>query len=193
MAGLVALGLLPSTIDILSVPLVSSLAATHPGIRIRLAMGYAGPLIVWLQAGEIDAALLYGVGHSSGVQARALIEEPLWVIGPKEARLRRDQPIPPFTQIGKPLVLPSAPHVIRTLVDHACAVSKVELTIAAETNALSVQCRLVLGGHGLTILPPMAVADDLHSGQVSGTPLAENRPSPAPSCSPCPPRYSCRP
>jgi DNA-binding transcriptional LysR family regulator len=70
-------------------------------------------------------------------------------------------------------VLPSAPHGIRSLVDHACAVSKVALTIAAETNALSVQRSLVLGGHGLTILPPIAVADDLRSGQLSGAPLAE--------------------
>jgi LysR family transcriptional regulator, nitrogen assimilation regulatory protein len=48
----------------------------------------------------------------------------------------------------------------------------VQLTIAAETNALSVQRSLVLGGHGLTILPPIAVADDLRSGQLTGAPLA---------------------
>ncbi len=171
--GLVTLGLLPSTIDILSGPLVTSLAQTHPGVRLRLATGYAGTLLEWLQSGEIDAALLYGAERSSGVQAQPLIEEPLWVIGPKDARLRRNRPLPLAKLIGRPLVLPSAPHGIRTLVDHACAVSKVALTIAVETNALSVQRRLVLGGHGLTILPPIAVADDLRSGQLSGAPLAE--------------------
>lgn len=171
--GLVTLGLLPSTIDSLSGPLVSGLAAAYPGIRIRLAMGYAGTLLRWLQSGEVDAALLYGAERSSDVQTQPLIEEPLWVIGPKEAKLRRSKPVPLARLTGKPLVLPSAPHGIRTLVDHACAVSKVQLTIAAETNALSVQRSLVLGGHGLTILPPIAVADDLRSGQLSGAPLAE--------------------
>jgi LysR family transcriptional regulator, nitrogen assimilation regulatory protein len=170
--GLVTLGLLPSTIDILSGPLVSGLAATHPGIRIRVAMGYAGTLLQWLQSGEIDAALLYGAERSAGVQTRPLVEEPLWVIGPKAARLRRDKPMPLAKLIGRPLVLPSTPHGIRTLVDHACAVANVKLTIAAETNALSVQRSLVLGGHGLTILPPIAVADDIRAGQLSGTPLA---------------------
>ena len=95
------------------------------------------------------------------------------MIGPKEAKLRRTKPMPLIKLIGKPLVLPSAPHGIRTLVDHACAVSNVNLTISAETNALSVQRSLVLGGHGLTILPPIAVADDLRAGQLTGTPLAD--------------------
>jgi DNA-binding transcriptional LysR family regulator len=171
--GLVTLGLLPSTIDMLSGPLVSALTASYPGIRLRIAMGYAGTLLGWLQSGEIDAGLLYGAERSFEIQTRPLIEEPLWVIGPKDAKLRRHRPMPLRRLVGKPLVLPSAPHGIRTLVDHACAVAKVALTVAAETNALSVQRSLVLGGHGLTILPPIAVADDLRSGQLSGAPLAE--------------------
>jgi len=171
--GLVTLGLLPSTIDMLSGPLVSALAASYPGIRVRITVGYAGTLLRWLQTGEIDAGLLYGAERSPEVRTQPLIEEPLWVIGPKAAKLRRDRPMPLAQLTGKPLVLPSAPHGIRTLVDHACAVSKLELTVAVETNALSVQRSLVLGGHGLTILPPIAVADDLRTGLLSGAPLAE--------------------
>lgn len=171
--GLVTLGLLPSTIDALSSPLVSAIAAAYPGIRIRIAMGYAGTLLRWLQAGEIDAALLYGAERSPDVQTRPLIEEALWVIGPKSAKLRRNKPVALSALAGKPLVLPSQPHGIRTLVDHACAVSNVELSISVETNALSVQRSLVIGGHGLTILPPIAVADDLRSQLLSGAPLGE--------------------
>ena len=171
--GLVTLGLLPSTIDMLSGPLVAALAADHPGIRIRIAMGYAGTLLRWLQTGEIDAGLLYGAKRSPDVRTRPLIGEPLWVIGPGAAKLRRNQPYPLSRLIGQPLVLPSAPHGIRTLVDHACAVARLSLTVAAETNSLSVQRSLVLGGHGLTILPPIAVADDLRSGQLSGAPLSD--------------------
>jgi DNA-binding transcriptional LysR family regulator len=171
--GLVTLGLLPSTIDTLSSQLVSDVAATYPGIRVRIAMGYAGTLLRWLQSGEIDAALLYGAERSPEIQTTPLIEEPLWVIGPREAWLRRNRPIPLAKLVGQPLVLPSPPHGIRTLVDHACAVADVRLTISAETNALSVQRSLVLGGHGLTILPPIAVAEDLRSQQLSGAPLTD--------------------
>jgi LysR family transcriptional regulator, nitrogen assimilation regulatory protein len=169
--GLVTLGMLPSTIDTLSAPLVSAVAANYPGIRVRIAMGYAGTLLRWLQSGEVDAALLYGAERLPDLQTQPLIEEPLWVIGPKEAKLHAGKAIPLASLAGKPLVLPSSPHGIRTLVDHACAVSKVQLSISAETNALSVQRSLVLGGHGLTILPPIAVAEDLRSGALTGAPL----------------------
>ena len=171
--GLVTLGLLPSTIDALSAPLVSSIAANHPGIRVRIAMGYAGTLLRWLQAGEIDAALLYGAERLAELQTWPLIEEPLWVIGPGEAGLRADKPMPLSRLVGNALILPSAPHGIRTLVDHACAVSRLRLTVCVETNALSVQRSLVLGGHGWTILPPIAVAEDLRTRKLSGTPLAK--------------------
>lgn len=169
--GLVTLGLLPSTIDMLSSPLVAAIAQNYPGIRVRIAMGYAGTLLRWLEAGEVDAALLYGAERSPDIRTKPLIEEPLWVIGPR-GDMRRSRPVPLAKLAGRSMVLPSAPHGIRTLVEHACAVANVQLNIAAETNALSVQRSLVLGGHGWTILPPIAVADDLRTQQLAGAPLA---------------------
>jgi DNA-binding transcriptional LysR family regulator len=171
--GLVTVGLLPSTCDLLSSALVSAVAANHPGIRIRIAMGYAGTLQQWLETGEIDTALLYGMERSPNIHARPLLDEALWVVGAPAARLRRQQPVPLASLAGQPLILPSAPHGIRTLMDHACAVSNVELTVVAETNAMSIQKSLVLGGHGLTILPPIAFSDELARKQVTAAPLGD--------------------
>lgn len=172
-SGLVTLGLLPSTVDLLSSPLVEAVAAAYPAIRMRIAVGYAGTLMQWLQSGEVDAALLYGAERSPELQATPLIEEALWVIGPPQAGLTLAKPMGLADLAGSKLVLPSAPHGIRTLVEHACAVAQVTLDIGAETNALSVQRALVLGGHGLTILPPVAVAEDLRMHKLSGTPLVQ--------------------
>jgi len=171
--GLVTVGLLPSTSELISSPLVSAVAAKYPGIRMRIAMGYAGTLQQWLETGEIDAALLYGVERSPNITATPLLEEALWVVGAASAKLRRQKPVPLASLAGKPLILPSGPHGIRTLVDHACAVSNVELTIAVETNAMSIQKSLVLGGHGLTILPPIAFADELGRKLVTAAPLCD--------------------
>jgi len=172
-SGLVTVGLLPSTCDLISSPLVSAVAANYPGIRMRIAMGYAGTLQQWLETGEIDAALLYGVERSPNINARPLLDEDLWVVGAPAARLRRQKPVPLASLAGRPLILPSGPHGIRTLVDHACAVSNVELSVTAETNAMSIQKSLVLGGHGLTILPPIAIAEELARKQVTAAPLCD--------------------
>jgi DNA-binding transcriptional LysR family regulator len=67
----------------------------------------------------------------------------------------------------------SAPHGLRTLVEHAATLMGLELNVVAKTNAMSVQKSLVLGGHGLTILPTIAVADDFARGQLAGAPLIE--------------------
>jgi len=169
--GLVTLGLLPSTCGVLSSPLVSAMREAHPGIRLRITTGYAGTLQQWVESGEVDVALIYGTARSPAIQTKALIEEALWIVAPPAVKLRKGKPVPLASLAGKPLILPSAPHGIRTLVDHACAVSNVELTLSVETNAMSVQKDLVLGGHGLTILPPIAVADDVRRKRLSAAPI----------------------
>ena len=68
----------------------------------RIAMGYAGTLQQWLETGEIDAALLYGVERSPNIQTRPLLEEALWVVGPPSAKLQRRKPVPLASLCGSP-------------------------------------------------------------------------------------------
>jgi len=172
-SGLATLGLLPSTIERLAGPLVAAMAQRYPGIRLNLAAGYAGTLRRWLDTGEIDAALLYGTPHTSGVHATPLLSDTLWLVGPPASGLRAEQPVTLAQAARHPLILPGEPHGTRTLVEHACAVARVKLNVVVETNSLSVQRSLALHGHGLTIFPPVAVADDLRAGRLAGAPLAE--------------------
>ena len=172
-SGLVTLGLLPSTADLLSNPVVAALATSYPDIRLRIVVGYAGLLQRWLASGEVDAALLYGVERSTDIQTIPLVGDALWVIGPPESELRPSRSVTLLQLSRHRVVLPSAPHGIRTLVDHACAVANVTLNLSVETNDLNVQKGLVLAGHGLTVLPAIAVADDLHRRRLIGAPLAK--------------------
>jgi LysR family nitrogen assimilation transcriptional regulator len=172
-AGLATVGLLPSTSDLLAPALLNAVNAKYPRIRTRISMGYAGTLQQWLRSGEIDVALLYGTERTEKIETQPLLEEALWVIAPAVAGLRASKPVTLNSLSGRALILPSGPHGIRTLVDHACAVSHVELTIAAETNAMSIQKSLVLAGHGWTILPPIACADELERRSLSAAPLRD--------------------
>lgn len=171
--GIVTIGLLPSTCDLLSSALVRSVAESYPGIRIRMSMGYAGTLQAWLEAGEIDAALLYDPKQTSTISVQPLLEEDLWVTGLPEHGLRQDKPVSLAELEGQPMILPSASHGLRSLVGHAATLRGIELTIVAETNTMSVQKSLVLGGHGLTILPTIAIVDDLARGILTAAPLVE--------------------
>ncbi|MEO7852448.1 MAG: LysR substrate-binding domain-containing protein [Rubrivivax sp.] len=171
--GIVTIGLLPSICDVLASRLVSAMAHDFAGIQVRIAMGYAGTLQAWLENGEVDTALIYDAKPSQAIQTQPLVEEDLWIVGPLTSKLRKDKPVPLSSLASQPFVLPSAPHGIRTLVEHACTVAGVQMRIVAETNAMSVQKGLVRAGHGLTILPAIAVADEIARKLLRAAPLKE--------------------
>jgi DNA-binding transcriptional LysR family regulator len=171
-SGIVTVGLLPSTCDLLSSALISAIKRDYPEIRVRISTGYAGHLQDWLSNGEIDAALLYDTKPSPVIQIQPLLEERLWVIGLPDSGLKKKK-LSIGDLVDKPFILPSQPHGLRSLVDHACKLLKIDLNVTAETNSLNVQKSLVLGGNGVTILPSIAVADELARQELVGSPLQD--------------------
>jgi LysR family nitrogen assimilation transcriptional regulator len=171
--GIVTVGLLPSTADVLASPLVAAVTQDYPGVRIRIAMGYAGTLQQWLDSGEIDMAIIYGVKHAPLIRVRPLLSEPFWIVGHASAQLSKLRPVTLAGISGKPMILPDGPHSIRSVVERLCIAANVKLHVSVETNAMSIQKSLVLGGLGFTILPPISFAQELASGQLTGAPLDE--------------------
>ncbi len=171
--GIVTLGLLPSTVELLCSPLLSAVKRDYPEITLRFSTGYAVYLHQWLDNGEVDASLLYDAQPSTTIETKPLLEETLWLVGQPAAGLKGDQPVSLAQYDQQPFVLPSAPHGLRSLVDGACASAGVTLNVFAETNSMRVQRSLVMGGHGYTILPEISVASDIARGLLSGAPLQD--------------------
>jgi LysR family nitrogen assimilation transcriptional regulator len=171
--GLVTIGLLPSTCDVVSSALVAALASRYPGIKLRLTVAYAGTLRPWLVSGQVDVALLYAAEKHPDLVLEPLIEEELWGLGPKGCGMAGAKAVRMADMAGRALVLPSNPHGIRLLVEHACALENLQLNICVETDALPVQRSVVIDGLGYTILPPIAVVSDLAAGRLEGAPLTE--------------------
>lgn len=171
--GIVTIGLLPSTSDLLAGPLVSRITSQYPGIKIRIAVGYAGTLQTWLESGEVDVALLYEPTNAASLLMQPLLEESMCVVGLPKEGLTSSKSVSLRELVSTPMILPSAPHGIRMLVDHACLQLGIQLAVMAETNAMSVQKSLVLSGHGVTILPLIAVADEVAAGALSAARLVD--------------------
>jgi DNA-binding transcriptional LysR family regulator len=169
--GIVAVGLLASTAELLAEQLVTTVLQEHPAVRLRIVSGYAGHVRQWLDAGDIDLGLLYNVKSASTLNVRPLLAEKLWAVAPPDSGLDIGRPVTLDEVASHPVVMPSAPHGIRTLVAEACTRLDIGLNIVVETNEVSVQKRLVRAGHGWTILPGIAVADDVGAGLLSAAPL----------------------
>jgi DNA-binding transcriptional LysR family regulator len=184
-AGIVSVGLLASTADLLATMLVREVAQRYPQIRLRLTIGYAGHLQDWLERGDVDAALLYGQRETPGLHVKALLEEGLWVLAESSAGLSRNRPVK-FSRVARqPFIMPAAPQGLRHTIELAATKAGATLNIFAETNALSVQKELVAQGQGWTILPAVTVMQEVEQGLLSAAPMAPPGSS-APSCSPRP-------
>ena len=171
--GIVSLGLLESTSDLLAEPLVSAVGKAHPGVELRVMTGYSGHLQQWLDDGDLDLSLLYNLDSTPSLNARPLVRERLWAVAPPAAGLHADRPVAFAEVAAHPLVMPASGHALRTLIDAAATRSGNAMDIRVQTNAMRVQKQLVLAGHGWTVLPGLGIADDIQSGILSAAPLSE--------------------
>lgn len=172
-SGIVNVGLLPSTSDLLSSMLLRRLQQQYPEIRITITAGYAGHLQEWLEVGEIDVALLYSTKLSPSLNVQPLVQEKLWFVGLPGNGLRPGRPVTLSSVADRPIILPSRPHGLRVLVDRVGRENSLQLHVVAETNSMSVQKSLVLDGHGFTILPSIAIAEELARGHLEAAPLTD--------------------
>ncbi len=171
--GIVTVGVLESVIDLLVEPLVRVVAERHPGIDLRIVTAYSGHLQQWLDVGDVDLSLLYNLADTPSLAVVPLVHEGLWVVAPPDAGLTPDKPMRWEELLGHPLVLPVAGHGLRALIDQARSSVAIEPRITIEVNAMYLQKKLALAGHGWTVLPAAGVAGDVSEGVFSGAPLTE--------------------
>lgn len=172
-SGLVTVGLLESTVELLAEPLVTVIRREYPAIELRLLTAYSGHLQQWLDDGDLDLSLLYNLASTPSLNVLPLVREKLWVVGKTSDGLAAEQPVRLAECAARPVILPAPGHGLRVLIDQAVARSRVELDVAVQTNSMSLQKQLVRSGHGWTILPGAGVAADVAGGTLSAAPLQE--------------------
>lgn len=171
--GIVTLGLLESTAELLAEPLVTRITQEHPGIELRLQTAYSGHLRRWLDEGDLDLSLLYNITGSPSLNVTELVREQLWIAAPVQFGLRADQPVP-FTEAAvHPLVLPTTGHGVRTVIDGGAQRAGLTLESTVSTNSMALQKKLAQAGHGWTILPAIGLAGEVAEGLLCAAPLSE--------------------
>lgn len=172
-AGSVVVGFLPSAADAMVSSLMGRIRQTYPHIQIRSYISFIADLEQSLERGDVDVALLY-VKNGSHVRfpSEALLEESLYLIGPPDAALDMQVPLPLAHIHDLPMVLAPFPHGVRALVERECGAAGVKLNIAAETNSMHLQKNLVAKGVGLSILSSFVVTDDVARGVLTACPVS---------------------
>ncbi|WP_076998447.1 nitrogen assimilation transcriptional regulator NAC [Variovorax sp. KK3] len=154
LSGPVSVGLAPGTAaSALSLPLLRTVRARHPGILLYLNENYGTTLSELIMNGRMDLAVLYGDKAIHGLTFLPLLKEPLFLVGPAS--------MPPPAEPVKladlreiELFLPRPYNVVRKLVDAAFARSgATPPRVVAEIESAFTLTAAIADGLGATILP----------------------------------------
>lgn len=154
--GKVVVGLPPRIARVLTPPLVQAFRRRFPEASIAVAEGLSAQMREWLLAGRVDLALLYDPAPSPQLGYESLFRENLVLV----AAADHQPPLPARIAVAGlgayPLVLPSLPNAIRTLVESICRAQGVRLQVAAEVDAVQTIVELAAQGDAYAILPRSA-------------------------------------
>ena len=172
LSGDATIGLTPTVGRVLTLPLTQNIKRRYPHVNLRIAEGYSGLMLEWLQSGRIDAAVFYDDPRTSAIRADAVAREELAVVTTADdasgglALATAD--------LGRyPFILPTPNHGLRRLADAHAASAGIDLDIRFEIDALHSTIEAVKAGMGATILPLAAVADEIAAGVLAARPIVD--------------------
>jgi LysR family tcuABC transcriptional regulator len=159
LSGHVSLGLAPSTATVLAVPLMQQMRERFPDVRLRVVESLSGDLAQMLGARQLDLAVVFRDDSGGRFSVTPLLNERLYLMG------RSTLPGMPTGRSVRlaaldtlPLLLPSASHQLRMLVDASFARARCRPQVAAEVDGLAVLMDAVAAGLGATLQPGAAAA-----------------------------------
>lgn len=162
--GRVIIGMVPTVGGTLAARLVQRVVEQLPGVELRLVEAYGSYLTEWLYKGEIDLAVVYGPQQNVHLRTIALRQDELHLVSAPGGWLDGRETVTLDQLEGRPLVLPSAPHALRVLIEKAFAEADVPLVVRVEADSFQPLVEVAMSGVGSTFLPHYAVARLIERG-----------------------------
>jgi LysR family nitrogen assimilation transcriptional regulator len=160
---------------VITADLVERFHARYPDAGITVMEDLSLRLREWLVAGRADVAVLFDPPPSPQVQLEPLVREPLVLVS---RRL-----LPPRLRLAevaqRTLVMPSAPHALRRILEEHAAPRGHALQVLAEVDSVQTVINLVARGVADSVVPAgvprqAGKAGDLHVAAIHA-PVIRNR------------------
>lgn len=175
LSGQVTVGLAPTTGSILAVPFLRAMQQRYPDVRVHLIESLSGNLSQMLSRRQIDLGVIF---HTAGQQpwsVQPILDERLFVILHPNQRhlLPVGDSLTLSDIVDLPLIMPSASHGLRALLNAEFFREGREASIVAEIDGLALLMDLVRSGYAATIQPGAAAVRD-HDQHLLRIPLAHD-------------------
>ncbi len=167
--GRVILGVSPTTGPLLLPGVVERMRRQCPQISLKVVDGFSNQLYDWLQTGRADVAVLTNPVHSRVVKVTPLISEPIVVFAKAPARSARRF----FTAAELARTPVVSTEAIRIIADEQLQRHKARVNVEAEIDSVEAIRRLVLRGISMALMPVSTFHEDVGSGKLSASPIAD--------------------
>ena len=156
-AGRVAAGLPPSLSKLIILPLVSTFRERFPRASLGVVDGLSSALYDQLLSGRLDFAILHNPAASPQLAIEPIVTEPLVLIGNRQVG-RRAGSVGLADLEGLPLVMASAPHALRPLIEAAMARAGLPMRVAIEVDSIAAIIDLATAGTAFSIVSESTIA-----------------------------------
>jgi LysR family nitrogen assimilation transcriptional regulator len=156
--GHLVIGLPPTLARVLTTPIVREFRQRFPRATVSIVEGLSATIQEWVQVGRADVGILYNPAPSPAIDLAPLLEEDLCLIERRTSRRSgatvtlRDLP-------RYPLIMPTRPHSIRTLVESRLAALGLRPNVTLEIDAIAAILELVAEGQGCAVLSRRAMPE----------------------------------
>ena len=169
--GRVVVGMVPTISGALAATVARRVVAEYPGVQLRMVDAYGNFLVDWLHRREIDLAVVYGPARQLHLSAETLRSDALFLVGKAGSGLEPAGLMALADIADRPVVLPSAPHGLRAIIDAASRAAGIELKVTVEADSFQALIDMVTAGVGWTFLPWYSVAARVKQGLLEAVPL----------------------
>lgn len=170
-SGLLALGLPPSLVTVVSGPLIEAYKRSCPRVELFIFEGITDELEEKVANGGLDIALMLPIRSKlRNVTVRELATEQM-VCVQRSPRFPGKSWLTIADISDLPLILYRPPNYIRWLVELAFQRRGLSPNVVAEVNSLPMLLELSRQNVGLAILPTSAAAHDIRSGALHANPV----------------------
>lgn len=155
--GTLRLGLFPTLAPYFLPHVVPAIRSKYPRLRLQLAEEKTEDLLVMLQSGKLDAAMLALPISSEGMEVEVLFEEPFVLAMPANHPLARKREITLDDLKGAELLLLEEGHCLRDHALEVCALADAHERVDFHATSMETLRQMVAADVGITLMPLLSV------------------------------------
>lgn len=177
MTGLLRLGVIPTIAPFLLPLSLPLLRERYPALRMALREDLTANLLLRLEDGQLDFALIALPYDTANLLVEALFDDNLWIVGRKGDPEVKAKTVNVTPSLADRLLLLEEGHCLRDHALYACGAPSRRPSESMEATSLLTLVQMVESGLGIGLVPEMAVRSGLtDSPNLVARPMAKPNP-----------------